>query len=199
MPELGIRLNVFRNHAEIGFVAGNMVMERTLPKAFIKRYSLSAFDKADVLNGRISLERLHDADNRRGGFHIRPWPLNLHHGVKMIGHHHKIMALNRRILTDDLPENARRHAGGYGIRPYGSPVRAKQHSALVRAYCDKIGTVPAVIVTAQMMNFPLWQRAFHYTYPCNPFAWRSMFSTMMVFNSPRAAAYSKTFHGVSVW
>ncbi len=50
-------MNVFRNHAEIGFVAGNMVMERTLPKAFIKRYSLSAFDKADVLNGRISLER----------------------------------------------------------------------------------------------------------------------------------------------
>ena len=118
-------MNVFRNHAVIGFIADNMVMERTLPKAFIKRYSLSAFDKADVLNGRISLERLHDADNRRGGFHIRPWPLNLHQGVKMIGHHHKIMALNRRILTDDLPENARHHAGGYGIRPYGSLVRAK--------------------------------------------------------------------------
>ena len=192
-------MNVFRNHAVIGFIADDVVVKGTLPKVLIERCGLPALDKMDVLDGRIPFERLHDADNRRGGFHIRPCPFNLDQRVKMIGHHHKITALDRRILADDLPENARRHAGGYGIRPYGSPVRAKQHSALVRAYCDKIGTVLAVIVTAQMMNFPFWQRAFHYTYPCNPFAWRSMFSTMMVFNSPRAAAYSKTFHGVSVW
>ena len=192
-------MNVFRNHAVIGFIADDVVVKGTLPKVLIERCGLPALDKTDVLNGRISLERLHDADNRRGGFHIRPWPLNLDQGVKMIGHHHKIMALNRRILTDDLPENARHHAGGYRIRPYGFTVCAKQHFTLMRTNRDKIGAVPAVIVTAQMMNLPFWQRAFHYTYPCNPFAWRSMFSTMMVFNSPRAAAYSKTFHGVSVW
>ena len=192
-------MNVFRNHAVIGFIADDVVVKGTLPKVLIERCGLPALDKTDVLDGRIPFERLHDADNRRGGFHIRPCPFNLDQRVKMIGHYHKKTALDRRILADDLPENVRRHAGGYGIRPYGSPVRAKQHSAMVRAYCDKIGAVLAVIVTALMMNYPFRQRAFHYIYPCNPFAWRSMFSTMMVFNSPRAAAYSKTFHGVSVW
>ena len=192
-------MNVFRNHAVIGFIADDVVVKGTLPKVLIERCGLPALDKTDILDCRIPFERLYDADNRRGGFHIRPCPFNLDQRVKMIGHHHKIMALNRRILTDDLPENARHHAGGYRIRPYGFTVCAKQHFTLMRTNRDKIGAVPAVIVTAQMMNFPLWQRAFHYTYPCNPFAWRSMFSTMMVFNSPRAAAYSKTFHGVSVW
>ena len=165
VPKAGVGLNVFRNHAVIGFIADDVVVKGTLPKVLIERCGLPALNKTDVLDGRIPFERLHDADNRRGGFHIRPCPFNLDQRVKMIGHHHKITALDRRILADDLPENARRHAGGYGIRPYESPVRAKQHSALVRAYCDKIGAVLAVIVTLQMVRLALRQYGFHHFNP----------------------------------
>ena len=62
-----------------------------------------------------------------------------------------------------LPSTPKMH--GYGIRPYGSPVRAKQHSALVRAYCDKIGAVLAVIVTLQMVRLALRQYGFHHFNP----------------------------------
>ena len=132
-----------------------MVVKRPLPQAFIKRYGLSALDKADVLDGRIPFERLHNLYHRRGGFHIRPWPLNLDQRMKMIGHHHKITALDRRILADDLPEGARNYAGGYGIRPYGRKVRAKQHFTLMCANRDKIRTVPAVVITRQVVQFTL--------------------------------------------
>ena len=60
-------MNVFRNHAVIGFVADNMVMEGTLPKAFIERRGPPTLDKADVLDGGIPLKCLNNLHYRRGG------------------------------------------------------------------------------------------------------------------------------------
>ena len=61
VPKAGVGLNVFRNHAVIGFIADDVVVKGTLPKVLIERCGLPALDKTDVLDGRIPFERLHDA------------------------------------------------------------------------------------------------------------------------------------------
>ena len=55
VPKAGVGLNVFRNHAVIGFIADDVVVKGTLPKVLIERCGLPALDKADVLDGRIQL------------------------------------------------------------------------------------------------------------------------------------------------
>ena len=111
----------------------------------------------------VPLEGLHNLYDRRGGFHIRP--CKLHQGMKMIGHNHKIMAMNRRILADNGPEGTRNHAGGYRIRPYIFPVWTEEHFASLCANGDEIGTVLAVIVILQMMQATLWQFVSHHFNP----------------------------------